>query len=55
MARPIPFNRTGVIGLETIGARVEGETLTFEFESHPYVNTPYNGLILIHFKSPAPY
>lgn len=54
MARIVPFNRFGLIGLETIGARVEGDTLTFEFEGHPYVNTPFNGLILIHFKNPAP-
>lgn len=54
MARIIPFNRFGLVGLETIGAKVEGNTLTFEFEGHPYTNTPFNGLILIHFKSPAP-
>lgn len=53
MARPIPFNRTGVVGLETIDASVVNDTLTFYFESHPYVNSPFNGLLLIHFKNTA--
>lgn len=50
----IPFNRTGIIGLETIGATVSGNALIFSFENHPFVNTPFNGLLLIHFKNPAP-
>lgn len=50
----IPFNKFGLFGLETIGAKVENNTLVFEFEAHPYVNTPFNGLLLIHFKNPAP-
>lgn len=54
MARIVPFNKFGIIGLKTIGAKVVDGTLTFEFEAHPYVNTPFNGLILIHFESPAP-
>lgn len=54
MARLIPFNRTGIVGLRTIASRVESETLIFEFEAHPYVNTPFNGLLLIHFETPAP-
>lgn len=52
--RILPFNRFGLFGLETIGAKVDGNALVFEFENHPYVNTPYNGLLLIHFKNPAP-
>lgn len=50
----IPFNRYGLFGLETIDAKVENNSLIFVFEAHPYVNTPYNGLLLIHFKNPAP-
>ncbi len=49
-----PFNRQGVFGLETIGARIENGSLIYEFEAHPYVNTPFNGLLLIHLKSPSP-
>lgn len=52
--RILPFNRFGLFGLETIGAKVENNALVFEFENHPYVNAPFNGLLLIHFKSPAP-
>ena len=52
--RLIPFNRSGIVGLETIGARIENNTLIYEFEGHPYVNTPFNGLLIIHIQSPAP-
>lgn len=54
MARLIPFNRTGIVGLETIDAVVSGNALVFYFENHQFVNTPFNGLLLIHFKNPAP-
>lgn len=54
MARPIPFNRTGIVGLETVGAALENGNIVFYFEAHPYVNTPFNGLLLIHLKTPAP-
>lgn len=50
----IPFNRQGVFGLESIGAKIENNTLVYEFEGHPYVNTPFNGLLLIHLKSTSP-
>lgn len=52
--RMIPFNRQGLFGLETIGAKVVNGTLTYEFEAHPYVNTPFNGLLLIHLNSTTP-
>lgn len=52
--RMIPFNRQGVFGLESIGAKVENNALIYEFEAHPFVNTPFNGLLLIHLKSPSP-
>lgn len=54
MARIVPFNRTGIIGLETVDAVLSGNNLTFVFENHPYVNSPFNGLLLVHFKNPAP-
>lgn len=54
MARLIPFNRTGIVGLETVDAVVSGNALVFYFENHPYVNTPFNGLLLIRFKNNAP-
>lgn len=49
-----PFNKFGLYGLETINAKVDGNALVFEFAAHPYVNTPFNGLLLIHFKSTVP-
>lgn len=49
MARLIPFNRTGIVGLETIGVVSETDSLTFTFQNHPYVNTPFNGLLIIKF------
>lgn len=49
MSRIIPFNKFGLVGLETIGVVSETDSLTFTFQNHPYVNTPYNGLLLIHF------
>lgn len=52
--RLIPFNRSGIVGLETIGAKIVNNTLTYEFEAHPYVNTPFNGLLLIHLDSTSP-
>lgn len=52
--RLVPFNRSGIVGLETIGARVENNTLVYTFEAHPYVNTPFNGLLLVHLMSPSP-
>lgn len=52
--RIVPFNRQGVIGLETIDAKIVNNTLTYTFEAHPYVNTPFNGLLLIHLQSTSP-
>lgn len=54
MARLIPFNRQGIFGLETINAKIVNNTLTYEFEAHPYVNTPFNGLLLVHLTSASP-
>lgn len=54
MAYPIPFNKFGIYGLESKEAKVVNNTLTYVFEAHPYVNTPYNGLLLVHLQSPSP-
>ena len=54
MATPIAFNKRGIYGLETIDVVLENNTLTYIFEAHPFVNSPYNGLLLIHFTKPAP-
>lgn len=52
--RLVPFNRNGIVGLETIDAKIVNNTLTYVFEAHPYVNTPFNGLLLIHLNSTTP-
>ena len=49
MARLVPFNKTGIVGLETKSVISETGSLTFVFQNHPYVNTPYNGLLLVKF------
>lgn len=54
MARPIPFNRTGIYGLETIGATGDATALTYTFANHPYVNSPFNGILLVHFTATTP-
>lgn len=51
--RLIPFNRQGIVGLETIDAKLENGNLIFYIEAHPYVNTPFNGLLLVHIKNTA--
>lgn len=54
MARPLPFNRNGIYGLETIGATGDATALTYTFTNHPYVNSPFNGLLLVHFTATTP-
>lgn len=54
MGRIVPFNRTGIVGLETIEAKVVNNTLTYVFAAHPYADTPFNGLLLIRIASPSP-
>lgn len=54
MARLIPFNRTGIVGLETLGVIAETGSLTFTFQNHPYVNTPFNGLLLVKLTAKPP-
>lgn len=54
MAFPVAFNKRGIFGLETIDAVLSNNTLTYIFENHPFVNSPYNGLLLVHFTKPAP-
>lgn len=50
----IPFNVGGTVGLETIGAAIINNTLTYYFTAHPYVRTPFNGELLVFFNTPAP-
>lgn len=55
MAIPIPFNSQGIWGIESQGApTVTATDVTFNFESHPNVNTPYNGLLLVNITTAIP-
>lgn len=55
MARPIPFNRFGTYGIVSQGTPVVTTTeVTLNFEDHPYVNSPYNGLLLVNISTAIP-
>lgn len=55
MAIPIPFNRQGIWGIASQGApTVTATDVTFNFESHPNINTPYNGLLLVNITTAIP-
>lgn len=54
MSRIVPFNKTGIIGLQSIEAKIVNNTLTYVFEAHPYVNAPFNGLLLVYLNSTSP-
>lgn len=55
MARPRPFNRTGIWGIASLGApTVTATEVTYNFESHPFVNAPYNGLLLVNLTGAVP-
>lgn len=44
-----PFNRRGIYGIKTVGAPTETDTaVTFQFEAHPYVQMPYNGILIVN-------
>ena len=40
--------------METIGANGDATGLTYVFANHPYVSSPYNGLLLVHFTATTP-
>lgn len=51
----IPFNRKGVFGIRSIGTpTVTATDLTFHFEEHPYVQMPYNGILIVNITTGAP-
>lgn len=51
----IPFNRRGIFGISTVGTpAVTTTAVTFNFESHPYVNAPYNGILLVRITTAIP-
>lgn len=55
MARPIPFNRTGIYGIKSVGTpTITATELTFHFEPHPFVQAPYNGILIVNLTTDAP-
>lgn len=54
MARPIPFNRSGIFGIRSVGTPTLTTTeLTYHFEPHPFTQSPYNGILIVNL-SDAP-
>lgn len=55
MARPKPFNTRGIFGIETVGnPNVTTTAVTLNFEQHPFVNAPYNGLLIVKVSEAIP-
>lgn len=54
MAFPIPFNRRGIYGIKSVGApTVTATDVTLQFDSHPYVQAPYNGILIVEVTTGA--
>ena len=54
MARPVPFNVLGIYGLSASAPVVSATDVTFNFDSHPFVNAPSNGLLTVRIETPVP-
>lgn len=45
---PIPFNKRGIYGIRSVGTPTVTTTdVTLNFEEHPYVQAPYNGILIV--------
>ncbi|MCM1079679.1 MAG: hypothetical protein NC344_10250 [Bacteroidales bacterium] len=55
MANPRPFNRSGIWGIKSVGTpTVTADSVTFNFTSHPFLMTPYNGILIVDITAAAP-
>lgn len=55
MAQPIPFNRRGIYGIKSVGApTVTADDVTINFDAHPFVQAPYNGILIVDLSATAP-
>lgn len=55
MARPIPFNKTGIYGIKSVGTPTATTSdVTLHFEEHPFVQMPYNGILIVNVTVGAP-
>lgn len=52
---PIPFNKRGIYGIKSVGTPTVTTTdITFHFEEHPFVQAPYNGILIVNITTGAP-
>ena len=48
----IPFNKNGTFGIQSIGTpTVTATDVTLHFEEHPFINAPYNGMLIVEITS----
>lgn len=48
----VPFNRRGTFGIQSIGTpTVTAADVTLNFEEHPFIQAPYNGMLIVEITS----
>ena len=48
----VPFNRRGTFGLQSLGhPPVTATNVTIHFDAHPFINAPYNGMLIVEMTS----
>lgn len=48
----IPFNKNGTFGIQSVGTpTVTATDVTLNFEEHPFINAPYNGMLIVEITS----
>lgn len=48
----VPFNKNGTFGIKSVGTpTVTATDVTLHFEEHPFINAPYNGMLIVEITS----
>ena len=48
----IPFNKNGTFGIKSVGTpTVTATDVTIHFDAHPFINAPYNGMLIVDITS----
>ena len=48
----VPFNRRGTFGIQSVGTpTVTATDVTLNFEEHPFIQAPYNGMLIVEITS----
>ena len=48
----IPFNKNGTFGIKSVGTpTVTATDVTIHFDEHPFINAPYNGMLIVEITS----